>query len=113
MKLMKHYGQDKYFMKLMKYYGQDKYFMNLMKYYGQDKYFMDLMKYLNKGRNKNNKNNFQTCRTVRDTLTVKKEIIFGQSKSHLQSYSKQDALFFRFQVQASQLLMMSSSSKPV
>ena len=27
------------------------------------------MKYLNKGRNKNN---FQTCRTVRDTLTVKK-----------------------------------------
>ena len=55
-----------------KYYEQDKYFMNLMKYYGQDKYFMDLMKYLNKGRNNNNnKNNFQTCRTVRDTLTVK------------------------------------------
>ena len=48
--------------------------MKLMKYYGQDKYFMDLMKYLNKGRNKNkNKNNFQTCRTVRDTLTVKKQ----------------------------------------
>ena len=47
--------------------------MNSMKFYEQDKYFMEKMKYLNKGRNKNNKNNnFQTCRTVRDSLTVKK-----------------------------------------
>ena len=48
--------------------------MNSMKFYEQDKYFMEKMKYLNKGRNKNNKNknnNFQTCRTVRDSLTVK------------------------------------------
>ena len=44
--------------------------MKLMKYYGQDKYFIDLMKYLNKGR-KNNNNNFQTFRTVRESLTVK------------------------------------------
>ena len=42
-----------------------------MKFYEQDKYFIEKMKYLNKGRNKNNKNNFQTCRTVRDSLTVK------------------------------------------
>ena len=56
--------------------------MNSMKFYEQDKYFMEKMKYLNKGRNKNknknnknNKNNnFQTCRTVRDSLTVKKVI---------------------------------------
>ena len=56
--------------------------MNSMKFYEQDKYFMEKMKYLNKGRNKNknknnknnNKNNnFQTCRTVRDSLTVKKK----------------------------------------
>ena len=50
--------------------------MNSMKFYEQDKYFMEKMKYLNKGRNKNknNKNNnFQTCRTVRDSLTVKNE----------------------------------------
>ena len=45
-----------------------------MKFYEQDKYFMEKMKYLIKGRNKNNKNknnNFQTCRTVRGSLTVK------------------------------------------
>ena len=46
--------------------------MNSMKFYEQDKYFMEKMKYLNKGRNKNKNNNFQTCRTVRDSLTVKK-----------------------------------------
>ena len=45
--------------------------MNSMKFYEQDKYFMEKMKYLNKGRNKNKNNNFQTCRTVRDSLTVK------------------------------------------
>ena len=37
----------------------------------KDEYLMLSVKYLNKGRNKN-KNNFQTCRTVRDSLTVKK-----------------------------------------
>ena len=66
----------KYFMEKMKYFMEKmnclmenmKYFMEKMKYYGQDKYFMEWMKYLNKGRN----NNFQTCRTVRETLTVKK-----------------------------------------
>ena len=66
----------KYFMEKMKYFMEKmnclmenmKYFMEKMKFYGQDKYFMEWMKYLNKGRN----NNFQTCRTVRGTLTVKK-----------------------------------------
>ena len=48
--------------------------MNSMKFYEQDKYFMEKMKYLNKGRN--NKNNFQTCRTVRDTLSRSKSYFF-------------------------------------
>ena len=38
----------------------------------KDEYLMLSVKYLNKGRN--NKNNFQTCRTVRDTLSRSKII---------------------------------------
>ena len=55
-------------MENMKYFMENmKYFMAKMKSFGQDKYFMEWMKYLNKGCN----NNFLTCRTVQDTLTVK------------------------------------------
>ena len=75
----------------MKYFEQNEYLILSMKYLILFvKYFMLLVKqlmlsvkYLNKGRNKI-PNNFQTFRTVQDTLTVKYE--FSRQKLSSVSY---------------------------
>ena len=78
---MKYFEQNEYFILSMKYLILFvKYLMLSVKYLillDLVKQLMLSVKYLNKGRNKI-PNNFQTFRTVRDTLTVKKYSFFNE-----------------------------------